>query len=80
MPFTAYHFGPAGFFALLFKRWVDLPVFLLANIAIDIEVGIIMMFNLGTWRHRYSHTFIGGILVGILLAVAAYPMRGIFKR
>ena len=80
MPFTPYHFGPAGFIALLFKKWVDIPVFLLANVAIDVEVGIIMMFGLGEWRHRYSHTFIGGILVGVALAVVAFPMRGIFKK
>ena len=80
MPFTPYHFGPAGFFALLFKKWVDIPVFLLANVVIDIEVGIIMMFNLGTWRHRYTHTFIGGFLVGIILALVSYPLRGLYKK
>lgn len=80
MPFTPFHFGPAGFFALLFKKWVDIPVFLLANVVIDIEVGIIMMFHLGTWRHRYSHTFIGGILVGIILALVSYPLRGFYKK
>lgn len=80
MPFTPYHFGPAGFIAVLFKKWVDVPVFLLANVAIDVEVGIIMLFNLGPWRHRYTHTFIGGILVGILLAIVSYPLRGLYKK
>ncbi len=80
MPFTPYHFGPAGFIGLVFKKWIDLPVFVLANVAIDVEVGIVMMFNLGPWRHRFSHAFIGGILVGIILALISYPLRGLYKK
>jgi hypothetical protein len=38
MPFTPYHFGPSGFVGLLFRRWVDVPVFIAANVLIDVEV------------------------------------------
>lgn len=38
MPYTPYHFGPSGFVGLLFRRWIDVPVFLAANVLIDIEV------------------------------------------
>jgi hypothetical protein len=38
MPFTPYHFGPNGFVGLLFRRWIDVPVFLAANVLIDLEV------------------------------------------
>jgi hypothetical protein len=38
MPFTPYHFGPNGFVALLFRKWMDVPVFIAANVLIDIEV------------------------------------------
>ncbi|MFZ8912299.1 MAG: hypothetical protein ACO21J_04350 [Anaerohalosphaeraceae bacterium] len=38
MPFTPYHFGPSGFVGLLCRRWLDVPVFVAANILIDIEV------------------------------------------
>ena len=79
MPFTPYHFGPAGFFALLFKKWIDLPVFLLANVAVDIEVGIRIMLKHYPWIHRYSHTIIGGILVGVILGLVSYPLRGFYK-
>ena len=41
MPFTPYHFGPSGFFGLALKKWIDLPVFLLANVIIDVEVLLI---------------------------------------
>jgi hypothetical protein len=37
MPFTPCHFGPSACIALPLNRWIDLPVFLLANVAIDIE-------------------------------------------
>ena len=38
MPFTPYHFGPSGFVGLLFRRWLDVPVFIAANVLVDIEV------------------------------------------
>jgi membrane-bound metal-dependent hydrolase YbcI (DUF457 family) len=79
MPFTPYHFGPAGFIAILFKKWVDVPVFLLANVAIDIEVGINIMLK-RPWIHAYTHTLIGGILVGVILALVSYPLRGFYKK
>ncbi len=38
MPFTPYHFGPSGFVGLVFGKWIDLPVFVLANVIVDVEV------------------------------------------
>jgi len=73
MPFTPYHFGPSGFVGLLLRRWIDLPVFLLANVVLDLEVLI-------TGKHAYGHTLLLGAAVGILWGLAAYPLRGIFKR
>ena len=80
MPFTMYHFGPAGFVGLVLKKWVDLPVFLLANVAVDIEVPIIFALGLGWPHHRYCHTIIGGTAVGAALAIACFPVRGVFKK
>lgn len=73
MPFTPYHFGPSGFVGLLLRRWIDLPVFLLANVVIDLEV-------LVTHSHAYGHTLLLGTAVGVLWGLAAYPLRGVFKR
>jgi membrane-bound metal-dependent hydrolase YbcI (DUF457 family) len=80
MPFTPYHFGPAGLIGLVFKRRVDLPVFLLANVAIDIEVLIIYGLGLGWPHHRLCHTFLGGAVVGIAVAAVCFPLRGVFKK
>ena len=73
MPFTPYHFGPSGFFALVFKKYLDIPVFMLANVIIDIEV---LVFG----HHLYTHTLLLGAATGALWAVAAYPLRHFFKK
>ena len=80
MPFTPYHFGPSGFIGLLFKRWIDLPVFVLANVVVDIEVLVILVFGLDHPVHRYCHTLLIGGLVGALWGAAAYPLRGLWRR
>lgn len=80
MPITPYHFGPSGFIGLVFRKWIDLPVFVLANVIVDVEVLIIMMFGLGMPVHRYAHTFLLGAAVGTLWGAAAYSFRPVFKR
>ncbi len=79
MPITPYHFGPSGFVGLVFRKWLDIPVFVLANVAIDVEVLVIVLFDLGWPIHRYCHTLLIGGLVGAAWGVAAYPLRPIFK-
>jgi membrane-bound metal-dependent hydrolase YbcI (DUF457 family) len=78
MPFTPYHFGPNGFVGLLFRRWIDLPIFLLANVIIDIEV----LFAEGWAVHRYwhFHTFLLGGAVCAVFAIAMYPARHFFEK
>lgn len=72
MPFTLYHFGPSSFIGLTFRRWLDVPVFVLANVMVDIEV----LFTIEYPRHPYAHTLLIGTGVGIAWALAA---RFIFK-
>lgn len=80
MPFTPYHFGPAGFIALIFKRRIDIPAFILVNVAIDIEPLIILIRHLGRPHHRFCHTFLGATAVAIALAVILYPLRNLLKK
>jgi len=80
MPFTPYHFGPSGLVGLLFKRRLDLPVFLLANVAVDLEVLLIAGLDLGYPAHRYAHTLLFGAVVGAAWGLAAYPLRPLFAR
>jgi len=76
MPFTPYHFGPSGFVGLVFKKYLDLPVFVLANVIVDIEV----LFYDHWPVHRYAHTLLLGAAVGILWALAAFPCRSVFAK
>jgi membrane-bound metal-dependent hydrolase YbcI (DUF457 family) len=80
MPFTPYHFGPSGFIGLVFGKWIDLPVFILANIVVDVEVLVVGWLGLGWPIHRYCHTLLVGAVVGALWGIAAYPLRHIFKK
>ena len=80
MPYTPYHFGPSGFVALVFKKYIDIPVFVLANVVVDVEVLVINLLGLGWPVHRYCHTLLIGAAVGVVWALAAYPLRNLFKK
>ena len=80
MPFTPYHFGPSAFAGLMLRKWIDLPVFVLVNIIVDLEVLVINLLGIGWPIHRYVHTLLIGAAAGLLWGVAAYPLRGIFKK
>jgi len=79
MPFTPYHFGPSGFVGLVFRKWIDVPVFILANVVVDVEVLALWFAGLGAPYHRYCHTLLLGAVVGALWGAAAYPLRPAFK-
>jgi hypothetical protein len=81
MPFTPYHFGPCGFVSLIFYRWIDVPMFLLANVIIDIEV----LFAQGMFPHRnwHFHTLIVSAAVCGMTAAVIYlikPFRVLIKK
>ncbi len=79
MPFTPYHFGPSGFIGLVLRKWLDIPVFVLANVIVDLEVLVINFLGAGWPFHRYVHTLLIGAAAGILWATVAYPLRNLFK-
>src|SRR4030042_3204640 len=79
MPFTPYHFGPSGFLGLAFRKWLDVPVFVLANVIVDIEVLVIKLLGV-EWPHRYVHTLLLGALAGALWGIAAYQLRHPFEK
>jgi membrane-bound metal-dependent hydrolase YbcI (DUF457 family) len=55
-------------------------VFVLANIIIDIEVLAINLLGAGRPMHRYFHTLLIGAAAGAVWAIAAYPLRHLFKK
>lgn len=80
MPFTLYHFGPSGLIGLGLRKYIDVPVFLLANIIVDLEVLAVNLFGLGWPAHRYVHTLLIGAAAGAVWGLAAYSLRNIFKK
>ncbi len=80
MPFTPYHFGPSCFIGLIFRKWLDIPVFILANIIVDLEVLVINFLGVGWPIHRYIHTLLIGAAAGMIWALAAWPLRNVFKK
>jgi membrane-bound metal-dependent hydrolase YbcI (DUF457 family) len=71
MPITPYHFGPSALIGLAFRRRLDVPVFVLANVAVDVEV---------LFHYRYGHTLLVGTLVGAAWGLGAYPLRKSFQK
>ena len=80
MPFTPFHFGPHASVALPLHRYLDIPVFIGANVVIDFEPLLVMTFNLDYPLHGYCHTLLIGSLVGLVWAMSAYPLRHLFGK
>ena len=72
MPCTPYHFGPSAIIGYIFRKWIDLPVFVFANVIVDIEVLLVHFMDLGRPYHRLSHTFLIGAVVGAVWGFVAY--------
>jgi len=80
MPITPLHFGPHACVALPLQRYIDLPVFVTANIAVDIEPLMVMLLQPNYPLHGYCHTFLVGGIVGLLWGALAYPFRNQITR
>lgn len=80
MPFTPFHTGPHATVGLLAPRLIDLPVFVLANVVIDLEPLAVMVFDLRYPLHGYAHTLLVGGLLGLAWGLAAWPARPLFAR
>ena len=80
MPFTPYHFGPSGFVGLALRKWIDIPVFVLANVVIDLEPLAVILFDLNYPKHGYFHTFLVGAVIALVWGLIAYWGKSILQR
>jgi hypothetical protein len=80
MPYTPLHLGPSGVAALLFPKKIDVPVFLLVNIVVDLEVWVASALRTGPLPIRYGHTLLIAGAAGLAFGAAAYPLKGLFSR
>ncbi|WP_145178914.1 DUF4184 family protein [Gimesia aquarii] len=71
MPFTPFHFCP-GLLAKAFSpRYFWLTSFVLANVLIDLEVLYYLSKN-DPPIHRYLHTYLGGIFMGVFAGLLMF--------
>lgn len=80
MPFTPYHFGVHAVISLPLRKYIDIPAFIFANVAVDLEPLIVLTFRPDYPLHGYCHTFLVGSLIGIILAFILYLLRGIIDK
>jgi hypothetical protein len=67
MPITPFHLGPALLGKSLAGRWFSLTAFAASQVVIDLES--LYWLARDQWPvHRVLHTFVGGALVGVLVA------------
>jgi len=69
MPLTPFHLGPALFFGLLLFSAVYLPTFLVANIIVDFEPFLVLIFRLNYPLHGFFHSFLGGSIIAAILSL-----------
>jgi len=77
-PYTPYHIGPSFLLGFLLRRWVDIPVFVLANFAIDLIVLIVGVCQPRSFVIEHAHTLLIGAAIGIFWGIAAYFFRRFF--
>ncbi len=80
MPLTPFHLGPALFFGLIFFRHLNLPAFLVANVIVDTEPFIVLLFGLDYPLHGFFHSFLGGSLIALVLYLAMVRMYPYVKK
>lgn len=74
MPVTPYHLGPGLFFGVLLNRFVDLFSFLLGNVILDLEPGVLILLNWGKpylsySHHRFFHTILGALALCLIFTL-----------
>jgi hypothetical protein len=80
MPLTPLHFGPSSAISLPLHKYLDVPVFLLVNVLIDVEPIAVMIFNLNYPLHGFIHTFLFGALLGVLFAFVAFLAKDAIQK
>jgi len=75
MPFTPFHLGPGLFLGLLLLRFINFPTFIVANVIVDVEPILVLLFGLDYPLHGFFHSFLGGTLIALVLAFIMNRIR-----
>lgn len=79
MPFTPFHVGPHTVLGLPFGKRIDLPVFILANVFVDLEPLAVMSLGLPYPVHGIMHSFLLSLLILVPLSAGCYLLRSLFS-
>ena len=80
MPFTPYHIGPHLLLGLALIVFIDIPTFILANVVTDIQPLLVIMGFMSPPVHGFSHTFVGGGIIGLILGIISMPFIPFYRR
>ncbi|MDY7081895.1 MAG: hypothetical protein SXQ77_05685 [Halobacteria archaeon] len=72
---THFHLGPALVLALVLYRWLDFPTLLAASIVPDIRAILIFFGVLSGDYHGVLQTFIGALLLSVVLSAGMYAAK-----
>jgi hypothetical protein len=75
LPFTPFHLGPALGFGLPLRKYVHVPTFLLANVVVDVEPFLVIIFGLKYPLHGYLHTFLLASFLGLALGFVMFLLE-----
>ncbi|MBW6451553.1 MAG: hypothetical protein K0B02_02380 [DPANN group archaeon] len=67
MPFTPFHIGYALLIGLILLKNLDIFVFFIASVIIDIEPFMVLVMGLDYPLHGFFHSFLGGSIVAVFL-------------
>ena len=80
MPVTPFHLGPVLLLGILLFPALYLPGLLLGSVIPDVEAFLYVFHGIGSHSHGIMHTYLGGTMVGILLGLVLYSLRGPVNR
>jgi membrane-bound metal-dependent hydrolase YbcI (DUF457 family) len=79
MPFTPFHLGPALAIGLPLRKYLHAPTFLVANVIVDVEPFLVLVFGLQYPLHGYLHTFFLAFFVGLVVGYLMFRLERVFQ-
>jgi len=80
MPVALLHLGPSLWIGLILFKFLDFMSFLLASVIVDVEPFLVMFFGLRYPLHGFFHSFVGGSIVAIWVALIMYYFKNIVRK
>lgn len=72
MPFTPFHLGPALCLGIPLRKYIHAPTFILANVILDVEPFLVIVWGLNYPLHGYLHTLVASFGIGVALGLVMF--------